>query len=296
MRINTATLDAAFTGFKTVYNMSFEAAKSHASEIAMTISSQSREEEYGWLGYFPELREWIDERRIQQLSKHGFTIKNKKFESTVRISRDDFADDKLGLHKPKFSEMGRAAKIHKDKLVFGLLKAGFETMCFDGQNYFDHDHPVLVGDEEISVSNMQDGDGPGWFLLDTSREVRPIIWQEREPYEFQAVTAPDDQHVFLRDEYLYGIRARVNAGLGLWQLAYASKAPLTSENYSNARSEMMKARASDGQLLGVIPSVLVVSPEHEAAARNILKADQIDGSSNIWRDSADLIVSFDVAA
>ena len=32
----------------------------------------------------------------------------------------------------------------------------------------------------------------------------------------------------MTDEHVYGVRARVNAGLGLWQMAYASKAPLTA--------------------------------------------------------------------
>lgn len=136
MDMNTANLDAAFRGFKTVYNTSFEGAGGRADDVSMTVPSQSGEEEYGWLGNFPKMKKWVDERRIQQLGKHGFTIKNEKFESTVSVSRDNIADDKLGVYKPMFSEMGRSAKMHKDQLVFGLLKSGFETSCFDGQNHF----------------------------------------------------------------------------------------------------------------------------------------------------------------
>ena len=39
----------------------------------------------------------------------------------------------------------------------------------------------------------------------------------------------------MTDEHVYGVRARVNGGLGLWQMAYASKAPLTAVNYAAAR-------------------------------------------------------------
>ena len=143
MDFNTATLDAAYKGFKTVYNDSFEATESKSDAISMEVLSNGSEEQYGWMGMFPEMRKWLDERIINQLSEHGFTIKNETFESTISVKRTDFEDDKLGLLKPLFSEAGRLAKAHKDKLVFGLLKAGFETNCFDGQNFFDTDAPCI---------------------------------------------------------------------------------------------------------------------------------------------------------
>ena len=61
-----------------------------------------------------------------------------------------------------------------------------------------------------------------WFVIDSSRAVKPIILQERSdvPLEFQARENPDDPSVFDRDEYLYGARARYNVGFGLWQTCY----------------------------------------------------------------------------
>jgi phage major head subunit gpT-like protein len=60
-----------------------------------------------------------------------------------------------------------------------------------------------------------------WFLLDTSKPVKPIIFQERVPIEFMALEG-NSETGFLRDEWLYGTRARYNAGYGLFQLAYGS--------------------------------------------------------------------------
>jgi hypothetical protein len=39
--------------------------------------------------------------------------------------------------------------------------------------------------------------------------------REREGYEFTSVNRHDDSYVFENDRYLYGVRARVNAGFGL---------------------------------------------------------------------------------
>lgn len=72
----------------------------------MTVPSTSRDETYGWLGQFPALREWTLPRQVKSLEAHGSTIKNRKFESTIEIGRDDIADDRLGIFKPALSEMG----------------------------------------------------------------------------------------------------------------------------------------------------------------------------------------------
>lgn len=84
---------------------------------------------------------------------------------------------------------------------------------------FDSDHPV----KGSSVSNMQAGSQPAWFLIDTSRSIKPFIFQERSPYELTNLVNPTDENVFMRDEYLYGVRARANAGFGIWQLAFGPK-------------------------------------------------------------------------
>jgi len=65
-------------------------------------------------------------------------------------------------------------------------------------------------------------DTNNWFLLCTKRIVKPIIFQSRIPVEFSALEA-NSENGFLRDQYVYGVRARYNVGFGLWQLAYGSQ-------------------------------------------------------------------------
>ena len=301
MIINAAALDLAFKGFKAVYTAAYDKAPIAWDRIAMTIPSSARDETDGWLGQFPQLREWVSgERELKALEAFGFSIVNKRFESTVSIKRTDFADDRLGVFKPMFAEMGHTARQHPDELIFGLVAAGFTTLCYDGQNFFDVDHPVPdpAGPVEVGgrnfrlVSNMQAGAGPAWFLFDTSRAVRSIIWQERENYEFQTVNAHSDTRVFMTDEYLYGIRARANAGFGLWQLAFGSKAALTAANYAAARASMATIKGDKGRILGIRPTVLVVPPALEEAALTLLNTDTNDGGgSNPWKGTAQVIVS-----
>lgn len=295
MILNDQNLAHAFNGFRAVFNDAFASGEAHWDKIAMVVPSTARDEAYGWLGQFPKLREWIGDRVVKDIKAHGFTITNKKFESTLGIRREDYADDRYGVFKPMFAEMGHQAKTHPDELLFELLKNGTTSICYDGQYFFDTDHPSIDKDgNAITASNIDSSGGASeyWYLLDTSRQIKPLIWQRREDYEFQFINRPDDTHVFIKDEYLYGVRARVNAGLGLWQMAYASNAPLDEVSFGAGRAQMMTLRGDQGRILGLTPTVIVVPPSLEAAARRVVKADRgNNGGPNIWQDAAEIVVS-----
>ncbi len=291
MLINQSNLSSLFSGFKTSFNKGLTQAPSHYKDIAMTVPSQAREENYAWLGQFPKLREWLGDRVINSLTANGYTIKNKLFENTLSVPRTDIEDDAYGIFSPLFSEMGRVAGEHPDELVFDLLASGFTTPCYDGQFFFDTDHPV----KDDSVSNMQAGSQPAWFLIDTSRSIKPFIFQERSPYELTNLVNPTDENVFMRDEYLYGVRARANAGFGIWQLAFGSKATLDATNYAAARAAMMGFKGEQGRPLGIKPDTLVVGPELESEALALIQNELIINAgvstSNQWSGTAKLIVS-----
>ncbi len=65
-------------------------------------------------------------------------------------------------------------------------------------------------------------DANDWFLLSTSRAVRPIILQMRREVSFTALEN-ESESGFLRRRFLYGADARYNVGYGPWQFAYGSE-------------------------------------------------------------------------
>ncbi len=71
----------------------------------------------------------------------GYTITNKDFEVTVGVDRNDIEDDNLGVYGPLMQEMGVSAAQQPDDLTFGLLAQGATETCYDGQCFFDTDHP-----------------------------------------------------------------------------------------------------------------------------------------------------------
>lgn len=211
MLINAASLKALFDGFDKSFNKGVEGAESHYRDIAMVIPSATSGNTYGWLGQFPKIREWVGDRVVKSLALHGFTVENKRFENTVSVPRTKIEDDQYGIFGPIFEEAGRTTAEHPDELVFTLLNSGFAEKCYDGKPYFAEDHPVHANESQaVAVSNMQDGAGPAWFLLDSSRAFKPLLFQERTPYQFTRLDNDGDANVFWRDEYIYGVRARAN--------------------------------------------------------------------------------------
>ena len=61
-----------------------------------------------------------------------------------------------------------------------------------------------------------------WFLLDTTRPVKPFIYQETKKPHFVSQVNPEADDVFMRGEYKFGAEAEGNSGYGFWQLCYGS--------------------------------------------------------------------------
>lgn len=227
MIVNQASLKGLNVGYSAAYNKAFEGVKNNYEKIATTVPSTTAETNYKWLGQIPQMREWIGDREIQSLSAYDYIIKNKKFEMTVSVPRDDIEDDQYGIYTPMFSNMGESAAQHPNTLCFGALKAGFKEKCYDGNPFFAENHPSGEGGKK-AVSNI-------------------------------------------------------------------SHNKLDADSYMTARASMMSITGDKGNSLNLVPNLLVVPPGNEKAGRLILEADQINGTTNVLKGTAELHVETEIA-
>lgn len=292
MLINAGNLDGLRVGFHTAFKGGLGQASTAFARVTTEITSTQKEQKYGWLGKMPNVREWIGPRAVLNLEQHDYSIKEKPWELTIGVDRDDIETDNLGIYTPMFTEMGMSTGSHKDTLCFGLLANGFTNPCYDKQNYFDTDHPVLdKNGEMISVANTDGGAGAPWFLIDDTRALKPIILQKRKDFEFVAKDKLDDDNVFNNKEFVYGADARFNGGYGFWQFAWGSKQTLDSAHYATARAALSGMKGDHGRPLGIKPSLLVVPPSLESAGRKILNSEfGAGGETNEWKGTAELLV------
>jgi phage major head subunit gpT-like protein len=293
MLLNTANLAALYTGYSTLYQGGLSQAPTEYEKVATVVRATQKEQKYGWLGKIPRVREWIGQRAIQNLMASDYAIKEKALELTLSVDRDDIETDNLGIYGPLFTEFGQSSGSYKDELVFGLLKAGFSTACYDGQNFFDTDHPVLADDGQTiqTVANTDGGAGQPWFLLDVSRAIKPLILQIRKEFELTRMDKSTDTNVFMNKEFVYGTDARMNAGFGFWQMAWGSKQDLTATNYATARAAISGMKGDYGRPLGLNPRLLVVPPSLEGKALKLVSNDYAaGGETNEWKGTAEVLV------
>lgn len=126
-------------------------------------------------------------------------------------------------------DQGRPAAVRPDILVVPPELYWEASTLLNSALYPD---PLVTANQELSANPLQGlltlvttpylTDSNDWFLLDTKRVVRAVVLQMRKPFEFEALEG-SSENGFLRDQYLYGVRARYNVGFGDWRAAFGAQ-------------------------------------------------------------------------
>lgn len=154
------SLSSLFVAFDARYQAAFQAQETWAEKIATIIPSSNRSSTYFWADSNMSLREWVGERVVRNLALRGHTIENKDWELTLEINRNDIEDGNLGLKGIQASTMGAAARKWMDRVLATALLAGETTLCWDGQYFFDTDHPVNYDNAGLSTYGNLDTSKP----------------------------------------------------------------------------------------------------------------------------------------
>lgn len=245
--------------------------------VAMEIPSMTAENVYPYLLELGQIREWLGDREIQNIAKGEFRIANKDFEETHGVPRNAIDDDTYGVYGPIFEQVGRNVAAFPSDQVYAVLKAGGTTLGPDGQYFFDNDHPVGDG----IVSNDMGGAGEAWYLVDSSKVFKPIIYQPRKSFDLVKLFNPTDPNVFLQKQYLFGVDGRAGFGFSpFWQLAFRSRQTLDSVNLRAALTAMSAQKGPNGKPLKIDATHLIVSPNLFEAANDLVNKQLTNGGES----------------
>lgn len=297
MLVNKQNVRTVFINLKSTFQKAFTQTPSDWQKVAMVVPSTGSQNDYSWLSRFPKMREWIGEKVIKSLAAFNYTIQNKDWEATVEVDRNDIEDDQLLGYAQQAQAAGQSAAELPADIVFALLSGGFSNLCYDGQFFFDTDHPVNAksvsnkgtkklnadtlakaqasyGAARTAMRSFKDEEGESlrinptvlvvppaledvanylmtadrfpdntpniykgtaevmvvpnlksdtaWFLLDTSKLMKPLIYQERKKPDFVEQTDYSNDNVFMNKKFRFGAEARANGGYGFWQMGYGS--------------------------------------------------------------------------
>jgi phage major head subunit gpT-like protein len=142
MLLNNATLAAVNTTINTNYQRGYSRTPAWWSKIAMKVNAATPLQTYAWMARLGQMRQWIGERRVNNLGSYIYQLLSQPYEYTVGVLRDDIKYDNFGVYSPVFEQMGEVSAKWPDQLTRAALQAGTSQVTFDGVAFFSTAHPI----------------------------------------------------------------------------------------------------------------------------------------------------------
>ncbi len=228
MQVTSATIAALQTTVNMTYKAAYESADVWYTKVSTTLPSNTLIGTYAWMARIPKMREWLGPRVLNNISNHEYTLKNKDWEDTVSVDRNEMEDDNLGVFTGMVvPELGRQAKQLPQTEIAAAIENTTDT-TFDDLTFFNGSHTL---DPAATQSNL----------------------------------------------------ITTNA--------------LTLANYESSYSAFRSLKGEDGLPLKVRPTILLVPPQLEIAARKIVNAGLVAntagtaGVDNVMVGSAEIVVA-----
>jgi phage major head subunit gpT-like protein len=116
---------------------------------------------------------------------------------------------------------GRPLNVTPNLLVCGPALEDTANVLKNNDRLEDGKQNPYKGTFELLVDARITSD-TAWFLLDTTKPLKPLIYQERKAPVFVEQTGEENDNVFMRKKYRFGAEARAAGGYGFWQLCWGS--------------------------------------------------------------------------
>jgi phage major head subunit gpT-like protein len=146
MLINTPNLNFLFQQWDARFQAAYEAAPTFWELYSTLMPSTTDQNVHSWLAQQSGLREWKGGRQIDNAVARDYTLRNKDWEKTIALDKNKVADDTYGVFGPVVDDLGVQSRFWPDDRMTQVLEEGTTVECFDGQFYFDTDHPVDLDD------------------------------------------------------------------------------------------------------------------------------------------------------
>jgi phage major head subunit gpT-like protein len=155
---------------------------------------------------------------------NGASVSNKGTKAlnnaTLAAAQASYGAARLALLNMKDDE-GRSLNILPNVLVVPPALEAMANLLMTADKLNDNSPNPYKGTASV-VMDARLSSATAWFLLDTTKPVKPFVYQERKAPVFVQQIDPQADDVFSRKKFKFGAEARAAAGYGFWQLAYGS--------------------------------------------------------------------------
>lgn len=140
--------------------------------------------------------------------------------ATLALAQASFGAARTAMRKFKDDE-GRPLNIRPNVLLVPPALEDTAKALMNNERLEDGKQNPYKGSAEVVVDARLTSD-TAWFLLDTTKPVKPFLYQERMKPVFVEQTDMSSDNVFMRKKFRYGAEARAAGGYAFWQLCYGS--------------------------------------------------------------------------
>lgn len=151
-------IQAMYQSLDTSYQAGIEEAAPFADKIAQRVPSTARSTRHVWIPSTGKFKKYVNEKDVQRLTARTWVVENEKYEDTIEISEEDVEDDQIGMLAVSARMIGNAAAKWPDDMIVECIQKASSTLAFDGQFFFDTDHPINQDKPELGIySNLFTG-------------------------------------------------------------------------------------------------------------------------------------------
>lgn len=140
--------------------------------------------------------------------------------ATLAAAQASYGAARTALKKMK-DEEGRSLNVNPNVLLVPPALEDIANALMTAERLEDGKVNIYKGTAKVVVMPGLTSD-TAWFLLDTSKAVKPFILQVRKEPVPVAMTDINSDIVFTKKKFLFGAEARMAVGYAFWQMAYGS--------------------------------------------------------------------------
>ncbi|ENX33933.1 hypothetical protein F889_02597 [Acinetobacter colistiniresistens] len=139
---------------------------------------------------------------------------------TLAKAQASFGAARTAMRKFK-DESGRPLNITPSVLLVPAALEDIANALMTVDRLEDGKPNPYKGTAKVQVSARLTDDN-AWFLLDTTKPVKPFVYQVRKKPDFVSQTNMDSPSVYMEGVFYFGAEARGASGYGFWQTVYGS--------------------------------------------------------------------------
>lgn len=151
MLLNRQTSQVLFTGYDARFQAAFQATELYYKLFASEIPSSTETELHHWIAQLPGMREFVGGRQKNNVPLRDYTLTNKVFEGTISLDKWKVKNDVHGAFGQTAYAFGESVARWPDEQLAAAVEAGTSTTCYDGQYFYDTDHPYSLDDASLGT-------------------------------------------------------------------------------------------------------------------------------------------------